>query len=119
MLDSVCSMIALIFFLVTCVELCDAATVVDVYRLIQYDISGAPFGSRLAKLNHHAGSLHFPPRADLSRTVLMIPVRDLNITFLQGTHFLILGLFSLLNFVLEVWVCKLLFVVLCVLGVEF
>ncbi|XP_050280114.1 uncharacterized protein LOC126721129 [Quercus robur] len=83
MLDSVCSMIALVFFFVTCVELCDAATVVDVYRLIQYDISGAPFGSRLAKLNHHAGSLHFPAGADLSRTVLMIPVRDLNITFLQ------------------------------------
>jgi hypothetical protein len=85
MLESVYSMIALVFILVACVELCDAATVVDVYRLIQYDISGSPFGSRLASLNHHAGSLHFPPGADLSRTVLMIPVRDLNITFLEGT----------------------------------
>ena len=85
MLESLYSMIALVFILVACVELCDAATVVDVYRLIQYDISGAPFGSRLASLNHHAGSLHFPPGADLSRTVLMIPVRDLNITLLEGT----------------------------------
>ncbi|KAJ0083646.1 hypothetical protein Patl1_30363 [Pistacia atlantica] len=39
-LDSMYSMLALVFVLVACVELCDAATVVDVYRLIQYDISG-------------------------------------------------------------------------------
>lgn len=82
-LDSVYSMIALVFVLVACVELCDAATVVDVYRLIQYDMSGAPFGSRLATLNHHAASLHFPPGADLSRTVLMIPLRELNISFVR------------------------------------
>ncbi|KAJ6693108.1 NICALIN [Salix purpurea] len=73
MLESIYSMIALVFILVTCVDLCDAATVVDVYRLIQYDISGVPFGSRFATLNHHAGSLHFAPGADLSRTVLVIP----------------------------------------------
>ncbi|KDP24745.1 hypothetical protein JCGZ_25494 [Jatropha curcas] len=83
MLESVYSMIALVLILVACVELCDAATVVDVYRLIQYDISGVPFGSRLANLNHHAGSLHFAPGADLSRTVVMIPVRELNITFVK------------------------------------
>ncbi|KAL6205254.1 hypothetical protein ACLB2K_022516 [Fragaria x ananassa] len=80
-LESVYSAIALFFILVACVELCDAATVVDVYRLIQYDMSGAQFGSRLANLNHHAGSLHSPPGSDLSRTVLIIPLRDLNITF--------------------------------------
>ncbi|KAJ6671747.1 NICALIN [Salix viminalis] len=83
MLESIYSMIALVFILVTCVDLCDAATVVDVYRLIQYDISGVPFGSRFATLNHHAGSLHFAPGADLSRTVLVIPVRELNITFVK------------------------------------
>ncbi|WCJ41868.1 hypothetical protein M5689_022708 [Euphorbia peplus] len=83
MLESMYSMIALVFMFVACVELCDAATVVDVYRLIQYDISGVPFGSRLASLNHHAGSLHFAPGADLSRTVLMIPVRELNLTFIK------------------------------------
>lgn len=82
--DSVYSMLALVFILVACVELCDAATVVDVYRLIQYDISGVPFGSRLAAVNHHACSLHFSPAADLSRTVVMMPVRELNITFLKG-----------------------------------
>jgi hypothetical protein len=86
MLESVYSMIALVFVLVACVELCDAATVVDVYRLIQYDISGVPFGSRLAALNHHAGSLHSAPGADLSRTVLIIPVRDLDISFVKGTY---------------------------------
>ncbi|XP_011043354.1 PREDICTED: nicalin-1-like [Populus euphratica] len=83
MLESIYSMIALVFILVTCVDLCDAATVVDVYRLIQYDISGVPFGSRFATLNHHAGSLHFAPGVDLSRTVLIIPVRELNITFVK------------------------------------
>uniref|UniRef100_A0A2P2LI88 Nicalin n=1 Tax=Rhizophora mucronata TaxID=61149 RepID=A0A2P2LI88_RHIMU len=82
-LESMYSMIALVFILVACVELCDAATVVDVYRLIQYDISGVPFGSRLASLNHHAASLHFAPGADVSRAVLMIPVREMNITFVR------------------------------------
>ncbi|KAJ8639837.1 hypothetical protein MRB53_016531 [Persea americana] len=33
MLESVYSVLALVFILVACVELCDAATVVDVYRL--------------------------------------------------------------------------------------
>ncbi|KAL9413444.1 hypothetical protein AB3S75_042011 [Citrus x aurantiifolia] len=107
MLDSVYSMLALVFILVACVELCDAATVVDVYRLIQYDISGVPFGSRLASLNHHAGSLHFSPGADLSRTVVMIPVRELNISFvteyvsrkhpLGGMLFLLPEIFRLEN----------------------
>ncbi|KAL9391036.1 hypothetical protein Peur_014956 [Populus x canadensis] len=83
MLESIYSMIALVFILVTCIELCDAATVVDVYRLIQYDISGAQFGSRFATLNHHAGSLHLPPGVDLSRTVVIIPVRELNITLVK------------------------------------
>ncbi|OMO59914.1 Nicastrin [Corchorus olitorius] len=83
MLESMYSVIALVFILVACVELCDAAAVVDVYRLIQYDMSGSPFGSRLASLNHHGASLHFPPGADLSRTVLIIPLRELNITFVR------------------------------------
>ncbi|PNY00505.1 nicalin-1-like protein, partial [Trifolium pratense] len=77
------SVIALVFILVACVDLCDGATVVDVYRLIQYDMSGVPFGSRLASLNHHAASLHFSPHADLSRTVLLIPLRELNMSFVQ------------------------------------
>ncbi|KAM1310145.1 hypothetical protein ACFX15_006548 [Malus domestica] len=82
-LESMYSMIALVFIIVAYVELCDAATVVDVYRLIQYDISGAPFGSRLANLNHHAGSLNFAPGSDLSRTVLIIPIHELNISFVS------------------------------------
>ncbi|XWS73869.1 hypothetical protein CRYUN_Cryun02cG0166200 [Craigia yunnanensis] len=81
MLEYMYSVIALVFILVAYVELCDAA--VDVYRLIQYDISGSPFGSRFAALNHHAASLHFPPGADLSRTVLIIPLRELNITVVR------------------------------------
>ncbi|KAH1220730.1 Nicalin [Glycine max] len=77
------SVIALIFIFVACVDLCDGATVVDVYRLIQYDMSGVPFGSRLASLNHHAASLHFSPHVDLSRTVLLIPLRELNMSFVK------------------------------------
>ncbi|KAM7496954.1 hypothetical protein LguiA_021368 [Lonicera macranthoides] len=82
-LDSLSSIIALFFILFACVELCDAATVVDVYRLIQYDIAGVPFGSRLASLNHHAGSSLFAPGTDLSRTVVIIPVREMNLTLIR------------------------------------
>ncbi|GMP88380.1 hypothetical protein CsSME_00040396 [Camellia sinensis var. sinensis] len=77
-LESVYSVIALLFILVACVDLCDAVAVVDVYRLIQYDLAGVPFGSRLASLNHHAGSSILTPAADLSRTVILIPVREMN-----------------------------------------
>ncbi|KAL3850279.1 hypothetical protein ACJIZ3_012161 [Penstemon smallii] len=78
------SVVALLIIVMACVELCDAVTVVDVYRLVQYDIGGVPFGSRLAALNHHAGSsfLSSSPAADLSRTVLILPVRELNLTFI-------------------------------------
>lgn len=82
--ESIYSAITLIFILVACVELCDASTVVDVYRLIQYDIAGAPFGSRVASLNHHAGSSLFAPGSDLSRTVVILPLRELNETFIRG-----------------------------------
>ncbi|WVZ03887.1 hypothetical protein V8G54_024693 [Vigna mungo] len=101
------SVIALVFILVACVDLCDGATVVDVYRLIQYDMSGVPFGSRLASLNHHAASLHFSPHTDLSRTVLLIPLRELNMSFVKeyiaeskplgGLIFLLPRLFSFEN----------------------
>ncbi|KAI3511387.1 hypothetical protein L1887_18540 [Cichorium endivia] len=83
MFESFYSVIALVFILVACVELCDASTVVDVYRLIQYDISGVPFGSRVASLNHHAGSSLFAPGSDLSRTVVILPLRELNETFIR------------------------------------
>ncbi|GJY24993.1 M28 Zn-peptidase nicastrin, partial [Tanacetum coccineum] len=68
------------------VELCDASTVVkDVYRLIQYDISGSPFGSRLASINHHAASssLLFGSSTDFSRAVLLLPLSELNTSFIQ------------------------------------
>ncbi|KAJ0502536.1 putative nicalin [Helianthus annuus] len=77
------SIITLAFILLACVELGDASTVVDVYRLIQYDISGAPFGSRVASINHHAASSLFAPGSDLSRTVLVLPLRELNQTFIR------------------------------------
>ncbi|GMN68310.1 hypothetical protein TIFTF001_037365 [Ficus carica] len=82
-MESMFPVIELVVILLACVEFCGAGTVVDVYRLIQYDISGVPFGSRFAALNHHAASTHFPPGSDLSRTVLIIPFRDLNISFVK------------------------------------
>ncbi|KAM2008771.1 hypothetical protein EV1_003387 [Malus domestica] len=36
-----------------------SAIIVDECRLVQYDISGAPSGSRVANFNHHVGSLNF------------------------------------------------------------
>ena len=84
------SAIALLIIVMACAELCDAIAVVDVYRLVQYDLAGVPFGSRLAALNHHAASSLFSSSAaagaaaDLSRTVLILPVRDLNLTFIRG-----------------------------------
>ncbi|KAL7127091.1 hypothetical protein ABFS83_14G231500 [Erythranthe nasuta] len=81
------SAVALLIVLLACVELGDAVTVVDVYRLVQYDLGGVPLGSRLAALNHHAGSSLFSSSAgvvaDLSRTVLILPVRELNLTFIR------------------------------------
>lgn len=89
--ESMYPVLALMLILVACVELCDAATVVDVYRLIQYDISGVPFGSRFSSLNHHAASLSFQRGADLSRSVLILPLRELDIGFVQGSLDLICG----------------------------
>ncbi|KAH0464244.1 hypothetical protein IEQ34_007030 [Dendrobium chrysotoxum] len=83
LLESIYSVLVLALVLVACVELGDAATAVDVYRLIQYDIAGVPFGSRLAGLNHHAGSSLSITNADLSRTAVILPVRELNLTLLN------------------------------------
>ncbi|KAJ6817171.1 nicalin [Iris pallida] len=81
-MDSIYCLVALVFILVACVELGDAATTLDVYRLIQYDMAGVPFGSRLAVLNHHASSPS-SSAADLSRNAVVMPVRDLNLTLLR------------------------------------
>lgn len=81
--DSVCSVIALVLVMVACIDLCDAATVLNVYRLIQYDLAGSPFGSRLAAVNHHAGSFPFAPSADLSRTIVILPLREVNVSFIR------------------------------------
>lgn len=78
------SILVLVLVLAVCVELGDAATAVDAYRLIQYDLDGAPYGSRLAALNHFAGVAPFASGVDLSRTAVILPLRDLNFTLLHG-----------------------------------
>ncbi|XP_042378944.1 nicalin-like [Zingiber officinale] len=77
------SILVLVLVLAVCVELGDAATAVDAYRLIQYDLDGAPYGSRLAALNHFAGVAPFASGVDLSRTAVILPLRDLNFTLLH------------------------------------
>ncbi|XP_076960797.1 uncharacterized protein LOC143637236 [Bidens hawaiensis] len=68
---------AVVFIIIACV---DAYTTITVYRVIQYDISGAPFGSRAASLDHHAASISSSLPAccgsDLSRTVLILSLHE-------------------------------------------
>ncbi|XP_057534273.1 uncharacterized protein LOC130812718 [Amaranthus tricolor] len=73
------TVIGLSLVLLGCIKLGDAATAVDVYRLIQYDLAGSPFGSRLSNLNHHAVSSLNAPNVDLSRAVVIIPIHDLHL----------------------------------------
>ncbi|MCO5596010.1 hypothetical protein L7F22_050063 [Adiantum nelumboides] len=72
------ALLGLLCIVAVCVEMCDAAAVVDVYRMIQYDLQGVPFGSRRAALNHHASSLLLYSNAnhssDLSRSVIIVPI---------------------------------------------
>jgi len=84
LLASISSALAVAFVLLACVELGDAATAVGVYRLIQYDLAGAPLGSRAAVINHHAAALPLPAGADLSRSALVAPLLDLPLSFLRG-----------------------------------
>lgn len=79
------SMFSLLLILFACVELGDAASAVHVYRLIQYDLAGVPLGSRVSSLNHHAVSFPLDPDADLSRSALVVPLLDLDLSFLRGT----------------------------------
>lgn len=62
----------------------DAAAVVDVYRMIQYDLKGNPMGSRRAALNHHTVSGFDVQGADLSRAVVILPALKVNISSLDG-----------------------------------
>uniref|UniRef100_A0ACD5ZRP7 Uncharacterized protein n=1 Tax=Avena sativa TaxID=4498 RepID=A0ACD5ZRP7_AVESA len=82
-LASVSSALAVLLVLLACVELGDAAAAVGVYRLIQYDLAGAPLGSRAAALNHHAAALPLPAGADLSRSALVAPLLELPLSFLR------------------------------------
>lgn len=83
LLASISSALAVAFVFLACVELGDAAAAVSVYRLIQYDLAGAPLGSRAAVLNHHAAVLPLPAGADLSRSALVVPLLDLPLSFLR------------------------------------
>ncbi|CAM6067283.1 unnamed protein product [Sphagnum tenellum] len=69
--------------LVVGVVVADAAAVVEVYRMIQYDLRGVPLGSRRAAMNHHASSNLAVPGSDLSRTVIILPIAEANITMLN------------------------------------
>eukprot|EP00249_Psilotum_nudum_P021999 c28334_g1_i1 orf=591-2297(+) len=82
-LESLHAILAFLCLFAACIEICDAAAVVDVYRVIQYDLRGIPFGSRRASLNHHASSMLYAHGVDLSRTVVIMPITKVNITVLN------------------------------------
>lgn len=84
MVMSLQAVVALLCVVAAYIDICDAAAVVDVYRLIQYDLRGAPFGSRRAIINHHATSGLSVPGSDVSRQVVILPVEKVNITLLNG-----------------------------------
>lgn len=96
------AVVALVTLLMSMV-VADAAAVVDVYRMIQYDLRGAPMGSRRAALNHHATSGLDVPGADLSRAVVILPVLKVNISSLNGTIREAFDDIQLCIFAIRVW----------------
>lgn len=67
-----------------CFEASAAATVVDVYRMIQYDIAGSPFGARKSLLNAYASSGQANlTDLELARAAVITPILDLNLTLLN------------------------------------
>ncbi|CAI7783699.1 unnamed protein product, partial [Closterium sp. NIES-53] len=78
--------LALIGALMVFPVLSDAASVVDVYRMIQYDLGGAPFGSRKASFSLYASSglaTSAASEADLMRAVIVMPIQRINFTLLD------------------------------------
>ncbi|CAI6005866.1 unnamed protein product [Closterium sp. NIES-64] len=78
--------VALIGALMVFPMLSDAASVVDVYRMIQYDLGGAPFGSRKASFSLYASSglsTSAASEADLMRAVIVMPIQRINFTLLD------------------------------------
>lgn len=64
--------------------LSDAAAVMDVYRMIQYDIGGSPFGCRRSALNFYASSSGTAiSDADLARAVIVMPVNSVDFSLLD------------------------------------
>lgn len=62
---------------------CEAGVVVDVFRLVQYDLHGEALGSRKTYVNHYASAGLELFGGDASRVVLILPVRDLDLPGLQ------------------------------------
>jgi hypothetical protein len=70
----------------SCVEGVDSSSVVDVFRMVQYDLGGKPLGSRKAGLNQHISSGLAVPGGDIARAVIVMPVESINETLLNGKH---------------------------------
>jgi len=78
------AVVAIVMLLMSvAVAVADAAAVVDVYRVIQFDLQNAPMGSRLAALNHHATSGLVVLGPDLSRAVVVLSVLPCQFHFSQ------------------------------------
>ncbi|GBG74253.1 hypothetical protein CBR_g17963 [Chara braunii] len=76
--------VAAVCLLATCIEMSDAAAVVDVYRMIQYDLNGSPFGSRRAALNQHASAGLQIPGSDLARAVIVMPINKIDMDLINA-----------------------------------
>mmetsp|Transcript_32073 Transcript_32073/g.38855 ORF Transcript_32073/g.38855 Transcript_32073/m.38855 type:complete len:384 (+) Transcript_32073:104-1255(+) len=59
----------------------ESAAVVDVQRMIQYDLGGEPLGSRKATFDLHASLMS--SGSDLSRVVVVVPYLDLDVSAVQ------------------------------------
>lgn len=70
--------------LASCVEGVDSSSVVDVFRMVQYDLGGKPLGSRKAGLNQHISSGLALPGADIARATIVMPVGSINETLFNG-----------------------------------
>eukprot|EP00899_Mesostigma_viride_P016085 jgi/Mesvir1/24478/Mv21836-RA.1 len=57
-------------------EMCGAENVVDVYRMIQYDVERKPMGSRRASMNSHA-TMQLPTGSRNTRSIIILPFLDL------------------------------------------
>ncbi|RVW86690.1 hypothetical protein CK203_039832 [Vitis vinifera] len=84
MLESVYSVIALVFVLVACVELCDAA--LSSMSIASFNTISPAFPSDLASPTSTTTPLRLCSCRRSLPDCVIVPVRDINITFIGGVE---------------------------------